>query len=204
MIVKTIQYEDYEDNTVKEDFYFHLSKLEMIEMEIQFEGGLEGHLEKITETQDVREVYDLFKDILISAHGIRSADGKKFYKSEEIRRDFAGSPALGELILHFIANPEEGASFIEECLPGKLVREAKAAAKNNKKDQGEATPVLPTAAPVLEGEQDVSNEKVKTSDAKLSLEDIATMPKDEFDKLDPKKLSHEQMQAAFARRFSGS
>ena len=47
MLKKTITYEDFNGETVSEDFFFHLSKAELVELEMSHTGGLSASLERI-------------------------------------------------------------------------------------------------------------------------------------------------------------
>ena len=47
MLKKTITYTDFDDNERTEDFYFHLSKAEIAEMELSENGGLVKLIGKI-------------------------------------------------------------------------------------------------------------------------------------------------------------
>lgn len=144
MLKKSITYDDYNEETQTEDFYFNFTKLELIELDVKFEDGLEGHLKKLMETESGKDAYYMFKDIVLAAYGVKSADGKHFVKSDTLRQEFESSPALSELIIGFLENPRDGATFLEECMPAKLVAAAKAAAAD-KSDQPELP--LPTPAP---------------------------------------------------------
>lgn len=150
MLKKTITYDDYNDESRTEDFYFNFTKLELIELDVKFDGGLEGHISKLMQTQSGKDAYYLFKDIVLSAYGVKSADGKHFEKSPELRAQFESSPALAEMILEFLSNPQAGAQFIEACLPSKLVAEAKALAEKTNPQQQLPLPPMPVASyPVL-------------------------------------------------------
>lgn len=159
MIRKTVTYDDYNDVTCTEDFYFNLNKLEMMELEIKFEGGLDGHLKKLTQTDNAKDAYYLFKDIVLSSYGVKDEDGKGFVKSPELSKKLEQSPALSELILEFLQSPTAGAAFIEGCLPKKLVAEVQAAAEAAEKNKKGPNVELPTAAPVLEDETPKIEEK---------------------------------------------
>jgi hypothetical protein len=136
MLKKSITYDDYNGDTRTEDFYFNFTKLELLELDVKFDGGIEGHVNKLTQTDNGKDAYFLFKDIVLSAYGVKSEDGKHFEKSQALRDQFESSPALSELIFGFLVNPSEGAAFVEACLPAKLVAEAKALAAS-KSDQPE-------------------------------------------------------------------
>jgi hypothetical protein len=206
MIKQTITYDNFDDATVTEDFYFNLSKLEILEMEIDFEGGLRDHIMKLTQTDVGPEAYHLFKDILVKAYGKRSEDGRRFEKSPEIAKEFEESPALGELIIGFLTNGVDAAAFVKGLLPAKLVAEAEREAT--------ATPAeLPTTAGVpSDGLVAVSSDPVTSTTRETELkfedysrEDLLTMPEEEFLRLLPAKQSEwnkDQLLVAMQRRTS--
>ena len=61
MIKKTITYTDYDGNERTEDFYFNLTKAEVMEMEMMTDGGLEKTINKIIQTTDTKRIIELFK-----------------------------------------------------------------------------------------------------------------------------------------------
>ncbi len=147
MLKKTITYDDYNDNTVTDDFFFNFTKLELMEKELQL-GGLETTIKRLTETNNNEEAYHLFKHLIMASYGKKSEDGKRFIKSKELTESFEQSPALSELIIEFLQKPELGAAFIEGTLPAKLVAEVNAAKEKEKSTAQNVE--LPTAAPELE------------------------------------------------------
>ena len=191
MLKKTITYTDLNDNEVTEDFYFNFTKLELMETDLEL-GGVEETIKRLNETQDAKEAYHLFKQIVLGAYGEKSADGRFFIKTDDqgrsLGKQFEQSPACSELIFEFLENPTQGASFIEGTLPKKLVAEVKAAKANgdipkapSNHDSGGAVD-LPTAPPVLEGEDDGPKEPTD----------------DELLKMKPQEMTHAQLQRAFA------
>ena len=128
MLKKDITYEDYNGQEVTEAFYFNFTKLELLEKDLEF-GGLEETVKRLTETNNAKEAYGLFKVVVLDAYGKKSEDGKRFIKNAEIRSELENSPALAELIFEFIEHPERGAAFMEATLPAKLVAEVTAAQK---------------------------------------------------------------------------
>ena len=149
MIKKTITYESYNGETITEDLYFNLTKLELLKEDIEQNGNFQENVERLTKENNVKEVYNIFKNIVLKAYGVKSEDGKRFIKNEGLRQDLQSSPALSELILSFLENPEEGAKFIEEILPSKLVEEAKKEQEKNK-ELTEKDPVNMTREELLE------------------------------------------------------
>lgn len=117
MFKKTIEYTDYNGEKRKEDFYFNLNKAELMEMQLSQNGGLQNHLMRIIKTKDTPELVKMFKDIILMAYGEKSPDGKKFMKSEEIRRDFECSEAYSELFMELATNSDSAAEFVNALLP---------------------------------------------------------------------------------------
>ena len=93
MLQKTNRYTDYNGNERKEDFYFNLSEAEIMEMELSVTGGLTEMIQKIVATQDGPSIIKLFKDLVLQAYGEKSADGKRFIKSEELKTAFSQTEA---------------------------------------------------------------------------------------------------------------
>jgi hypothetical protein len=139
--------------TVTEDFYFDFNKLEVIEM-LQLED-LEETIEKIGQTEDAKKAYLLFKGLVLKAYGRKGPDGRQFFKKDEngtpYSRELEASPALGELILSFLENPQIGAAFIQGTLPQHLLEEAKESVEDQK--QSQPAPVArPTVVPKAQTE----------------------------------------------------
>lgn len=117
MLKKTIKYTDFDGVERKEDFYFNLTKAELLELQMSMEGGLKGHLERIIKTQSQPELIKMFKEIIMTAYGEKSPDGKRFMKSEEIRRNFECTEAYSELFMELATNSDAAADFINALLP---------------------------------------------------------------------------------------
>ena len=114
MLTKAITYTDYDGETRTENFYFNLTKAELLEMQLSIEGGLQGHLERIIKTQSQPELIKMFKDIIMRAYGEKSLDGKRFMKSDEIRQNFECTEAYSELFMELATDSDAAAEFINE------------------------------------------------------------------------------------------
>lgn len=121
MLKKTITYTDYDGNQRTEDFYFNLSKAELMEMELGTTGGLTTLIKRITDEQDNARIMKMFKEILLKSYGIKSLDGKRFEKSEEISKEFEQTEAYSELLIELISGGEEAVSdFINKVIPADI------------------------------------------------------------------------------------
>jgi len=117
MLKKTITYIDYDGNERTEDFYFNLSKAEIMEMELSMPGGMTQMLNKIVAAQDGEKIIKTFKEIILKAYGEKSPDGKRFIKSEELSTAFSQTEAFSQLFVELATNAEEAAKFVNGIIP---------------------------------------------------------------------------------------
>lgn len=117
MYEKKIKYKDYNGNEREETFYFNLKKSEILEMQLSEEGGLISMLSRIVETQDAPKIIKYFKKIVLSSYGIKSPDGVRFMKSEQISKEFEETEAYSELIIEMYSNVDFAAEFIKGIMP---------------------------------------------------------------------------------------
>lgn len=125
MLKKTIEYEDFNGNTREEDFYFHLSEAEIIEMEMGTAGGLVQMINKIISTQDNEKIVSIFKMLILKAYGEKSDDGRRFIKSDELSTNFSHTAAYSKLFIELASNAEEAAKFVNGIIPRELQLEDK-------------------------------------------------------------------------------
>lgn len=124
MLKKTITYRDYNDVERTEDHYFNISKAELIMMDSSVVGGMKQRLERIVQSQDNVEIMKVFEDLIHRAYGIKSEDGKRFIKSEEIATSFEQTEAYSELVMELLTNEHAAAEFIRAILPKDVLQGA--------------------------------------------------------------------------------
>jgi hypothetical protein len=124
VLKKTITYTDFNGDEVSEDFYFHLSKAELIEIEMSHKGGLSEALKKIIAADDGATIISEFKKIILSAYGERSEDGKRFVKTQQLREEFESSEAYSTLFVELVTNADSAAEFVNGVVPADLAEEA--------------------------------------------------------------------------------
>ena len=123
MLKKTITYTDYEGEERTEDFYFNLSKSELMEMQMGVTGGFSNYVRRIVSEKDVPELMKMFKDIILKAYGEKSADGRRFIKSEELSKEFEQTGAYDELFMKLVYNEDEASAFINGIIPSSIADE---------------------------------------------------------------------------------
>lgn len=117
MIKETITWKDYEGEERTEDFYFHLTQAEVVEMNLAIPGGVEKLLKNIIDEKNIPKIAEYFKIFINKAYGKKSPDGRKFMKSQEILEDFMFTEAYSIFYMSLATNAEKGADFINKVLP---------------------------------------------------------------------------------------
>ena len=117
MLKKTITYTDYNDNTRTEDFYFNLTKAELMEMEMSTSGGLAEMIQRIVAAQEAPAIIKIFKDLVLKAYGVKSADGKRFIKNQDLVDEFAQTEAYSILFMELATNADAAAAFVNGIMP---------------------------------------------------------------------------------------
>ena len=117
MLKKTITYVDYNGTERKEDFYFNLSKAEIMEMEMGTTGGMVEMINRIVAAQDAPAIIDVFKKMILRAYGEKSADGKRFIKSKEISEAFSQTEAYSQLFMALATDADAASKFVNGIVP---------------------------------------------------------------------------------------
>jgi hypothetical protein len=120
VLKKTVQYEDYNGEAVKEDLYFNLSKAELVQLEMSYPGGLSNHLRKIGESEDGPEIIKMFTELLKASYGKRSPDGKRFIKNDQVWEEFVSSEAYSAFFMDLISDPQRQIEFVRGIIPADL------------------------------------------------------------------------------------
>lgn len=123
MIKKTITYVDYNGTERTEDFYFNLSKAELMEMEMGTKGGLTEELQRIINAQDTPEIIKVFKGLLLKSYGQKSPDGKRFIKSAELSEEFEQTEAYSQLFMELATDDKQASDFVNGIIPSDISAE---------------------------------------------------------------------------------
>lgn len=134
MLKKRITYTDYNGLERTEDFYFNLTKAEIMEMELGTTGGLAEMITRVVAANDAPAIIKVFKDLVLRAYGEKSADGKRFIKNDELKDAFSQTEAYSILFMELATDADAAANFVNGIVPADLSKQAAAAA---------AVPALP-------------------------------------------------------------
>ena len=133
MVVKKIKYTDFNGAEREEEFMFNLTEAEITEMELTTEGGLSDSIKKIISAQDTPEIIKTFKMLLLKSYGEKSADGRRFIKSEELTEAFTQTNAYSQLFMELATDDKAGVAFINGIIPDSM-RERVAEGGSNASD----------------------------------------------------------------------
>lgn len=122
MIKKTIEYTDYNGIERKEDFYFNLTKAEVMEMEMSTTGGLAEMITRVVAAQDAPAIMKIFKDLVLKAYGQKSPDGKRFIKSKELTDEFSQTEAYSQLFMELATDADAAAAFVNGIVPADIAK----------------------------------------------------------------------------------
>lgn len=117
MLKKTVTYTDYNGSERTEDFYFNLTKAEIMEMELSTSGGLAEMIQRIVKAQDAPAIIKIFKELVLKAYGEKSPDGKRFIKSEEISTAFSQTEAYSQIFMELATDSDAAAAFVNGIVP---------------------------------------------------------------------------------------
>lgn len=124
MLKKTIKWTDFNGAEREEDFYFNLTKAEIMEMQMSTTGGLAEMINRVVAAQDGPAIIKIFKDLVLKAYGKKSDDGRRFIKSDEIADEFAQTEAYSILFMELATNADSAADFVNGIVPVDMSKKA--------------------------------------------------------------------------------
>ena len=117
MLKKTITYTDYNNVERTEDFYFNLTKAELMELEMSTTGGLAEMINRIVAAQDAPQIINVFKKLVLKAYGEKSPDGRRFIKTPEIAEAFSQTEAYSILFMELATDATAASDFVNGIVP---------------------------------------------------------------------------------------
>lgn len=120
MYKKKITYTDYNGQERTEDFYFNLSRSELIMLESTTPGGYAAMLQRIIDSKDQRQLMNEFTNLIKMSYGVKSNDGKHFIKNDEVVNDFLNSAAFDQMFLEFFTEENAASDFANGVLPSSV------------------------------------------------------------------------------------
>ena len=124
MVVEKIKYTDFNGLEREEEFMFNLTEAEITEMELTTDGGLSDSIKKIIAAQDTPQIIKVFKMLLLKSYGEKSADGRRFVKSDKLSEEFAQTNAYSKLFMKLATDDKAAVAFINGIMPDSMQEKA--------------------------------------------------------------------------------
>ena len=132
MIKMNVSAETFDGDMVTETLWFHMNKVDLIELQQSEPGGFTDTLQAFMSRKpedwtmsDKVKLVDFFRTMVDKAYGVRSSDGKRFRKSPEILADFKDSIFYDEFVLSLLEDEEKSIKFFNGVMPKSLIEQAK-------------------------------------------------------------------------------
>lgn len=134
MLKYPITYTNFDGQELTEDFYFNLTKAEMMKLELGVAGGLTNTINKSVAGNDIPTIMDIFDKLILGAYGVKSDDGKHFHKIDpktgiKYADLFKDTEAYSVLFMKLATDEKEAAKFINAIVPADVAEQAKASSK---------------------------------------------------------------------------
>lgn len=117
MLKKDITYIDYNGVERTEPFYFNLSKPEIVKMQSSVKGGYDVQLKSLASDINGAVVMEFFEDLIFKSYGVKSDDGRRFEKSDEISIAFMQTPAYEALFEELVTDDRAASNFVNAIMP---------------------------------------------------------------------------------------
>ena len=124
MVVEKIKYTDFNGLEREEEFMFNLTEAEITEMELTTDGGLSDSIKKIIAAQDTPQIIKVFKMLLLKSYGEKSADGRRFVKSDKLSEEFAQTNAYSQRFMKLATDDKAAVAFINGIMPDSMQEKA--------------------------------------------------------------------------------
>ena len=102
-----------------------------MEMELGVTGGMTEMLDKIIAAKDAPSLMKTFKEMIMKAYGVKSDDGKRLIKSEELSIAFTQTEAYSVLFMELITDDKAAADFVNGIIPNEIQTEVSAQTAQN-------------------------------------------------------------------------
>lgn len=156
MLKRSITYEDFNDDTLTETFYFNLTKSELVEIEFGYQKGMEETIKDIVKAENRGQLIAEFKRLILMSYGQKTPDGKRFIKSEALREEFSQTAAYNALFMELATNDKAASDFINGIAPKDLRDEMLNIQKTMTNEEPKPTEPPKTTAEIAAAQNDAA------------------------------------------------
>lgn len=149
MIKKTIQYHDYEGNLREDDFYFHLTQMELTKINADFPGGIEESAVRANKNNDAAEMLRIVDTLISRSYGVKLPDGgfvKRNASGLPLYEMFVNTEAYDALMTELIKDEDGIVSFLTGCLTKEAQDKVKAEWAKREEERAASIKLTPVEA----------------------------------------------------------
>lgn len=118
MYVKKIKYIDYDGNEREEEHCFHLNEAELIKwVTVNKDYTLDNVIDQLAKEKDGKEIMRIFDELIYLSYGKKTLDGRRFIKTDEVKREFMETEAYSSLFMELVTDAKKAAEFISAIIP---------------------------------------------------------------------------------------
>lgn len=129
MVKKTVTYKDYNDVERTETFYFDFSEAEVMDMQTSKFNGFNEYLQSIINEKDPSKIIKTFKELVLSAYGEKSEDGRSFIKEApdgtKLADRFKQTKAYSDIYMELALDAKAAAEFVNNVFPPNMAETIK-------------------------------------------------------------------------------
>lgn len=124
MLEKVIKYTDLNGNEAQDTYMFNFTRREAIKIMAKYNGDIMAEVDRLVKagSNGMSGIIDMFEEIVLSAVGQKSPDGKSFIKSPEIVSQFENSMAYAQLFEDLLTDPKAMEEFVTGCIPADVAK----------------------------------------------------------------------------------
>lgn len=120
-----VTYTNFFGEQVEEQLHFHLSKGELMDMELQ-RTPLSAKIAIVNGGEaSAMDAYKLLCEFVSKAYGERSEDGRRFFKDDRATKAFMASPAFDALLDKLSSDSKFSTGFLAGLFPEDIMGKAK-------------------------------------------------------------------------------
>lgn len=131
MITREVTYIDYNGDEQTEKYYFDLTVPEMLELSFSSAGDIQSTLERLSNSRKVGEIFNIIQTLIFKSVGVKSDDGKRFVKNEDVLNDFKQSRGYESFLMKMMQDTDYASKFIEQLIPQDRIKQIAGVEKVN-------------------------------------------------------------------------
>lgn len=213
MILKTLKFTNHAGEEETENFFFNLSKGELVKMQMSAidhrTESFTDKIEKIGKALNGKALIEIIDEIIDTSYGVKTTDGKRFIKNAADLEFFKSTEAYSELVVELCTDADKASEFVNGLIPANLREEVKKEVDGKQKSaadlrkasleaKGGYNPKQVQQPASVQQVPDLPMVMDEPEPAVLEAAPEATPPTPEG--IDYTKLSREELEAALANR----